>query len=508
MQHNIDPVEHDEKRSPWKVIIADDEPEIHSVTRLVLDDFQFDNRRLVFLSAFSGNETCALIRENPDTALLLLDVVMESEHAGLDVVKYIRETLKNGFVRIILRTGQPGQAPERKVISTYDINDYKDKTELTTDRLYTTIMASLRAYRDLQRIERNRKSLESIVATSPKILGFQSQGQLAQEVLNQLTGLLSLENGSPQKKTSSAFIIWDREEPFCLAGTGRFAEKIRQSLTGLECQAFRTRVMMAMDSGEQLFDDRSYAGFFRTLNGVRHVVYIESHRKLEDQDYELIRLFISTTAAAFENIHLNKELEATHREIIDTLGEMIECRFREMGNHVKRVAAFAQLLALKTGMNEKDAEILRFASPMHDIGKIGIPDIILKKPGRLTPDEFEVMKQHTMIGYNILKGSDRQILKYGATIALQHHERWDGLGYPNGLKGEQIHIIGRIIRLVDVFDALGNERVYKKAWELDEIVSYLIEERGTQFDPKLVDIFLENIGEFVEIKKQYPDETQ
>ncbi len=228
--------------------------------------------------------------------------------------------------------------------------------------------------------------------------------------------------------------------------------------------------------------------------------------ELEEQDYELIRLFIATAAAAFENIHLNKELEATHREIIDTLGEMIECRFREMGNHVKRVAAFAQLLALKAGMDAKDAEILRFASPMHDIGKIGIPDVILKKPGRLTAEEFDVMKQHTSIGYNILKGSDRKILKYGATIALQHHERWDGLGYPNGLTGEEIHIIGRILRLVDVFDALGNERVYKKAWDLVEIVDYLKEERGKQFDPNLVDIFLENIEEFVEIKKQYPDE--
>lgn len=130
----------------WKIIIADDEPEVHTVTRLVLRDFSFKERPLLFLSAYSGEETQRLIEEHPDTALLLLDVVMETDHAGLEVVKYIRDTLKNTFVRIILRTGQPGQAPERKVISTYDINDYKDKTELTSDRLYTTVMASLRAY--------------------------------------------------------------------------------------------------------------------------------------------------------------------------------------------------------------------------------------------------------------------------------------------------------------------------------------------------------------------------
>ncbi len=248
MHQTIDGPLIDKERSAWKVIIADDEPEIHSVTRLVLDDFQFDNRRLQFLSAYSGSETCSLIRDNPDTALLLLDVVMESEHAGLDVVKYIRETLKNSFVRIILRTGQPGQAPERKVISTYDINDYKDKTELTTDRLFTTIMASLRGFRDLQRIERNRKSLEQIVATSPKILGYQSHRELAQEVLDRLSELLRLEVGYPDRIAGSLFVVWDRRGTF-LSGWYR---EIRCSttttiLSQIDSQPVQTRVIQSYE---------------------------------------------------------------------------------------------------------------------------------------------------------------------------------------------------------------------------------------------------------------------
>jgi response regulator RpfG family c-di-GMP phosphodiesterase len=144
---------------------------------------------------------------------------------------------------------------------------------------------------------------------------------------------------------------------------------------------------------------------------------------------------------------------------------------------------------------------------MQDIGKIGIPDTILKKPGRLTQTEYEVMKQHTQIGYNILKSSDRPILKCAATIAMQHHERWDGKGYPQGLQGEEIHIVGRIIRLVDVFDALHKQRIYKKAWQAESIVNYLIQERGKQFDPKLVDVFIENFDEFIEISDRYPDDS-
>lgn len=483
----------------WKIIIADDEPEVHTVTRLVLRDFHFNDRPLHFLSAYSGEETQRLVEEHPDTALLLLDVVMETDHAGLEVVKYIRDTLKNSFVRIILRTGQPGQAPERKVISTYDINDYKDKTELTSDRLYTTVMASLRAYRDLLRIERNRRGLEQIVTQSPKMLGYQSFRKLAREVLEQLMALMSIGNSHTCGPVGAVFVTRNHHHPVCLKALGRFAGHEAGFFTDIAFATESDRIMSAFDKGEQAFDEKSFAGVFKTSNDISHVIYFECHRKLEGQDFELIRLLMATAAAAFENMQLNKEIEATHREIVDTLGEMIESRFVETGSHVKRVGAYAKILALKAGLSEKDAEILRFTAPMHDIGKIGIPDTVLKKPGTLTPEEFEIMKQHTTIGYNILKRSNRPVLKLASIIALQHHERWDGKGYPNGLKGEDIHIFGRIIRLVDVFDALRAKRVYKKAWTEKQIIDYLERERGKQFDPRLVNIFIENIGEFLAI---------
>ncbi|MBN1297920.1 DUF3369 domain-containing protein [bacterium] len=495
-------------KAPWKVIIADDEPEIHSVTRLVLDGFEFDHRRLQFISTYSGMDTCAVIRENPDTALLLLDVVMESEDAGLRVVRYIREELGNLFVRIVLRTGQPGQAPERQVISAYDINDYKEKTDLTAERLFTMVMSSLRTYRDLQLIDRNRRSLERIVETSPRILGYHSLGELAREILWQLGALLHIDNGYSVASENALFVIWDREIPFCLAGSGRFVDAGKKPLSDVLSPELQQRMLSALDQKAAFFSDRQYCGWFRSANGAQHAIYLECSRMLEQQDRELIRLFATTAAAAFETIHLNKEIEATQKEIIDTLGEMVECRFREMGNHVRRVSEYAQLLALKAGLSEKEAEILKFAAPMHDIGKIGIPDDILKKPGRLTFDEFEIMKRHTSIGFNILKRSERDILKAGSIIALQHHERWDGKGYPQGLKGNEIHVLGRITRLVDVFDALSNRRVYKDAWPLEQILEYIREESGAQFDPLLVDLFLVHIDAFLQIKDQYPDEAK
>jgi response regulator RpfG family c-di-GMP phosphodiesterase len=172
------------------------------------------------------------------------------------------------------------------------------------------------------------------------------------------------------------------------------------------------------------------------------------------------------------------------------------------------VAEYAYLLALKAGVGAKKAEILKYAAPMHDVGKIGIPDAILNKRGKLTKEEYETIKEHASIGYNILKSSKRKIIKAAATVAVQHHERWDGKGYPKGLKGDQIHIFGRIVCLIDIFDAVSNERVYKPAWSMERTLAYIKEEREKIFDPELVDIFLENLDEFLEIKSKYADEDK
>jgi response regulator RpfG family c-di-GMP phosphodiesterase len=202
---------------------------------------------------------------------------------------------------------------------------------------------------------------------------------------------------------------------------------------------------------------------------------------------------------------LNEEIISTQQEVIYTLGAIGETRSQETGLHVKRVAKYSYILAKLSGIDEKDAFTLQLASPMHDIGKIGIEDAILNKPGKLTEQEFEIMKEHAMIGYEMLKHSQRDIFKTAAILALQHHEKYNGTGYPSGLKGEDIHIYGRITALADVFDALSNARKYKNAWKDEDVFNYLKAESGQHFDPKLITLFFDNLDVFLETREQFKD---
>jgi len=209
--------------------------------------------------------------------------------------------------------------------------------------------------------------------------------------------------------------------------------------------------------------------------------------------------------ATKEIVALNKEIEDTQKEVVFTMGAIGESRSKETGNHVKRVAEYSKLFALYYGIEEKDAELLKQASPMHDIGKVAISDSILKKPAKLTEDEFNTMKEHCITGYEMLKNSNRPLLQIASLVSLEHHEKWDGSGYPKGLKGEEIHIYGRITAIADVFDALGSDRCYKKAWNDEKIFEFFKEQKGKHFDPKLVDIFFENLDEFLKIRDSLQD---
>ena len=201
-----------------------------------------------------------------------------------------------------------------------------------------------------------------------------------------------------------------------------------------------------------------------------------------------------------EQLRLINEIEQTQTEIISTLGTTIESRDENTKHHVDRVSLYSKKLALLYGLDEEEAEKIRLASPLHDVGKIIIPDSILNKPSSLTKAEFEFIKSHAQAGYDILKNSKRELLKMASIIAHQHHEKFDGTGYPQGLKGDNIHIYGRITAIADVFDALSTPRVYKEAWSDEKVKNVLEEGRGTAFDPILLDMFLEHFDEFVEIK--------
>jgi len=200
---------------------------------------------------------------------------------------------------------------------------------------------------------------------------------------------------------------------------------------------------------------------------------------------------------------LNNEIEETLKETVFTMGVIEEQRSKETNNHTRRVTEYSKLLASKLGMDDGEVELIGNATPLHDIGKIGISDYILLKSGKLTHEEFEIMKKHATMGHEMLMHSKRKILKAAAIIAYQHHERFDGTGYPQGLKGEDIHIYGKIIALADVFDALSSKRAYKEAWTIDEVITKIKAESGKHFDPRLVDICIANMDTFVAIKDKF-----
>lgn len=238
---------------------------------------------------------------------------------------------------------------------------------------------------------------------------------------------------------------------------------------------------------------------------VLNVTEKDSGGEFSESDLKTLSIIANHAAAALENVRLLRDVEDSQREMVFTLGEIVETRSRETGNHVKRVAEYSKLLGLKCGLPPGEAEVLRLASPLHDVGKVGIPDAILNKPGKLTAEEFDVIKTHTLIGYDMLKPSRGPVLQAAAIIALHHHEHFDGRGYPFGRKGKDIHLYGRIVGIADVFDALGVKRVYKPAWELDRILALFREERGTHFDPELVEVFFANLEEILTIRDAFPE---
>ncbi len=493
------------KAHPWKIIIADDEEDVHHVTRMVLSDYRFEDRPLQFLSGYSAKQTRVLIEENPDTAIILLDVVMETDDAGLNLVRFIRQDLENRFVRIILRTGQPGKAPEKDVIIKYDINEYKEKTELTIQKLFTTITSALRSYRDLRIIEKSRMGLEQIINASAHLFELQSLKSFAKGVLTQLISILKLDESSVYLQLSGFSAFTEDGDFIILAATGRYENAVNRYVSAVFPEAVVQLLKRAIREEKSLFVDDVYVGYFASKSGRKNLLYLANCAHLTSLDRNLIRVFSNNVAVAFENISLNQELVDTHKEMLQIMGEVVENRSAEVSKHAHRVSLFCHLLALKAGLSAEEADLLRLVSPVHDVGKVAIPDSILFKPAKLTREEFERIKSHTTIGYEIFKNSNRSIMHAAAIVALQHHENWDGTGYPHGLKGEEIHIFGRITGLADVFDSLTHWRIYKEKWSIDRVVELIRQQRGSRFDPRLVDIFLENLDEFVAINQDYPD---
>ncbi len=504
-----DPVDEQEPEPPiftgkkWRLLIVDDEEQVHKVTSLVLSHCRFDQSPIELIHAYSMKEAKQILLDQPPFALALVDVVMETDDAGLRLVQFIREELKDNDIRLVLRTGQPGQAPEETVIAKYDINDYKNKTELTSTKLKTLLYSTLRSYRDIRAIAANRQGLYNLIEATSKIVDAAKLPIFASAVLAEIGTLLNLDEDAVCTHTPVDAIAAKatQQKYSILAATGKIKEQLEND------QELPEQIVHYFDKAksehQSLCEDSAYVGYYKTPLVGENLLYVKPNQPLNRMGSHLLDIYTRCVAITHHNLSQKSKIQEGRAELVYVLSETIEKRSPNDTNHVRIVSQMAFLLAQKAGLNENACERIKLAAPLHDIGTIGISDELLTKPGKYNDSERAAMSLHTEIGATILSKSQRPILKMASLIAAQHHEHWDGNGTPGLFKGENIDISARIVALVDVIDALGRDKNHRPAFTQNEIREFVTKRSGAQFDPSLVPMALGMLDEFQHLRAKH-----
>lgn len=487
---------------PWTVLVVDDDPEVLSITRVVLGELLYRDRPLRLLYAASEQEARGLLAEEPEVALILLDVVMETGDAGLRLVRHVRETLGDRRVRIVLRTGQPGQAPEQRVILEYEINDYRAKTELTAGKLVTTTVAALRAYEEIERVDRGRRGLERIAALTNAILRERDVSSLAKAALEAMAGYFEAD-GALLLGRKPGIAGVPSHDPCIITAVGRFAETRGLTMREQTPPEAWEAILEAMDEKAHRFAPAGWILCLPCQQRRELAIYLPATAAADELNRQLADVFCGKIAVGLDNMDLYERLRFAHEATVTALAEVAEYHEQDTTGHVQRVADLSGEIARHLReralffdqLTPDFLELLDTASTLHDIGKVAVSDAILGKPGPLDQAERAAMEEHSDIGAAILERASLWVdgdsyLGLGAEIARFHHERFDGTGYPEGLAGDQIPLPARIVALADVYDALIHKRPYKDAWPRPRAIAYIRDHAGSQFDPILVESFL------------------
>lgn len=287
-------------KSFWKILIVDDEKDVHTVTQTVLSDFSFKDKELKFFNAYNEQEALKIMKEEDNIALVLLDVVMERDNSGLRVAKNIREELENHLVRIVLRTGQPGSAPEESVIVDYDINDYKEKTDLTSKKLFTTIVTALRGYHDMRSLQKSKEGLKLVLESSYELCKLHSLEKFTQGILTQMLAIMNFNSDSMYLQTEGFTAQKTNGNFTLLAATGKYEEYDKKQ--ELEPQIIEA-LKEAIETKKSLYRDNMFIGYSEFDSQIKHLVYIKIDRTMVNQDREMIELFLKNISIAFEHIN-------------------------------------------------------------------------------------------------------------------------------------------------------------------------------------------------------------
>lgn len=493
-----------ETPSPWKILIVDDDPDVHAATRLALRGVSFRGRGLEFISAYSGRETLTCLQAHPDTAVIFLDVIMETGDAGLGAAREIRE---QGFTlpRLIIRTGHPGQAPEREVIVNYDIHDYKEKSGLSAQKLFTSLISALRAYADLVALEKHRRGLLSVLETvswfdfddvqryfDGMLLEFSALARLAPVPLLLLGKASRAEAG--HWRVLAAGGAWPEvDEVMSLAAYPADVQAALQAAAesgrdwqGADCVV---RVVCAHD--------------------VDLLVYAADPGAFAAADAVLLDVFFDKVCQALANHHTFVSVRAERDALLQALALASERWDGDAASALPRLAALcratAERLALTlTFPDDIDSQFLRDIGPaamLHDLGNLQQPALWLQRAGPLNAEEANALRQHVADGVRLLAGAarpadgSRGLLQLASEAIAAHHERYDGSGYPAGLAGDAIPLPGRLLAVVDAYVTMTSPRPWRAAMPPALARAEIEAGSGRIFDPLIVQAFLQVLAD-------------
>lgn len=460
----------------WKILIVDDEPEVHAVTKLALSDFSFLGRGLEFHSAFSGEEARELATQHPDAAIVLLDVVMESDDAGLHVAKFIREELGNRFTRIILRTGQPGQAPERTVIVNYDINDYKSKTELTAQKLFTAVMSSLRSYRDIISIDHSRRGLEKVIASSTNLFALQSMEHFVDGLVQQLSWVIG---GARQTLYATAGRSPNTEQMVIRAAYGEDADQLmnQQIKAALPKKVLPEVDKVVRSHGIYYGDDFVLAycpsqcrpqGALLCMTGLT--------RPLSETEKELLQLFADNVQLAHDNVTCLQDTDELLAQLVARLMELEQEHVAQQLNKQSPFVRMTHQLAKAVGMGDARMQQTATAATLYERAERLFAVMDYQPATKVSPCQERLKR-----AVRPLHMAESDIAQIAYRALNERLERWDGLGLPAGKQGDAIALESQV--LVFAF------HLYKLAAQTltdDELWERLQAERGKHFSPELL----------------------
>lgn len=487
-------------RRAWKILVIDPDPSLAQTSRTVLADFRHNGLATVVIAAASSAEAHEALDEHPDIAVILLEPDLETPKAGIELINHIRRDLNNLRTRLVICTGNPDLLPERSTIDAYEISDYRLKDGLTAEALRTRIIASLRTYAGLQAQSAGRLNLARMMVSTVGLLEMRQPDLLFANLLPRVSGLLNL-----GRDGVLCTLDGPDQPPRVRAATGRFADLAGREF-GPDAPAEVAAAFRQLRDGTETVLEPDYCAIrLRPASGgMVALVYVAGvgRHGCTSQDWQLLEVFRNHASIAFENALLMDELTRSQASIVEALGTIAEMKDDGQPGDLRRVQRLVDGIARELHRrgdfaDELTTDVLAkigLASTLHDVGMISVSDETLNVPGDLGDEDRALIRHHTEIGHRLLAGASsglrgRTLMSLAAEIARHHHERFDGSGYPDGLKGEAIPLAARITAVADVFHALVSDRQHRPAWEVDSAIAWIRGRAGCDFDPRVVDAF-------------------